>query len=78
MISFTYEWEREYVAAILETDNATLATLIAVAESTMLARVGKLNRGSCRSSGRALVSCDRYRRSAIAEKGPTWATDNGG
>jgi hypothetical protein len=45
MISFTYEWEREYVAAILETDNVTLATLIAVAESTMLARVGQLNRG---------------------------------
>lgn len=45
MISYTYEWEREYVAAILEADNATLATLIAVAESTMLARVGQLNMG---------------------------------
>lgn len=45
MISFKYEWEREYVAAILETDDATLATLIAAAESTMLARVGELNNG---------------------------------
>ena len=43
MISFKYEWEREYVAAILETDDSTLATVIAVAESTMLARVDQLN-----------------------------------
>jgi hypothetical protein len=41
MISFKYEWEREYVAAILETDDARLAALIAVAESKMLARVNQ-------------------------------------
>ena len=31
MISFKHEWEREYVAAILETDDALLAERISAA-----------------------------------------------
>jgi hypothetical protein len=43
MISFKYEWEHEYVAAILETDDGKLVARIAAAESKMLVRVDQLN-----------------------------------
>ena len=38
MIRLTYEWEREYIAAILEADNAKLPGRIAQAEATILTR----------------------------------------
>jgi hypothetical protein len=43
MISLKYDWERGYIDAILETDDDKLATRIAAAELTMLARVDLLN-----------------------------------
>ena len=44
MILLEYPWEKDYIAAILETDDGKLANLIATAQSTMLARVDELNR----------------------------------
>jgi hypothetical protein len=44
MILLKYPWEKDYIAAILETDDGKLANLIATAQSTMLARVDELNR----------------------------------
>jgi hypothetical protein len=43
LISLKYDWERDYVAAILETDNEKLKDLVARAESTIAARVDQLN-----------------------------------
>jgi len=39
------KWERDYLTAIREPDNIKLAERIARAESTILARVKKLNMG---------------------------------
>ena len=44
MILLEYPWEKDYIAAILETDDEKLANVIATAQSTMLARVDELNR----------------------------------
>jgi hypothetical protein len=43
MISLKYDWERDYIDAILETDDEKLAERIAAAESNMRARGGQLN-----------------------------------
>jgi hypothetical protein len=47
MISLTYDWERAYVDAILETEDSKLPALIAAAQSTILARVDQLNMDHC-------------------------------
>ena len=43
LISLKYDWEHDYLAAILETDNEKLKDMVATAESTLLARVDQLN-----------------------------------
>ena len=43
MISLKYDWEDEYVAAILETDNARLQERISAAELAIANRVDALN-----------------------------------
>ena len=43
MISFKYEWEREYVAAILETDDERLAARILAAGLAIANRMDELN-----------------------------------
>jgi hypothetical protein len=43
MIPLKYAWEKDYIAAILETDDQKLAEVVASAESAMLARVDELN-----------------------------------
>ena len=43
MILLEYPWEKDYIAAILETDDGKLANLIATARSTILNRVYELN-----------------------------------
>jgi hypothetical protein len=42
VISFKYEWEREYVAAILETDDAVLAERILAAGLAIANRMDAL------------------------------------
>lgn len=43
LISLKYDWEHDYLAAILETDDEKLKDMVARAESTLLARVDQLN-----------------------------------
>jgi len=43
VISFKYEWEREYVAAILETDDERLAARILAAGLAIANRMDELN-----------------------------------
>jgi len=43
MISLKYDWEHEYVAAILETDDAKLADRISAAELAIANRMDTLN-----------------------------------
>jgi len=43
VISFKYEWERKYVAAILETDDAVLAERISAAGLAIANRMDELN-----------------------------------
>jgi len=43
MILLKYPWEKDYIAAILETDDGKLAKLIAISRSTILNRVDELN-----------------------------------
>jgi len=44
LITLKYDWEHDYLVAILETDNEKLMDLVERAKSTMLARVDQLNR----------------------------------
>ena len=43
MISLKYDWEHEYIAAVLETDNAVLPERISTAELAIAKRVDALN-----------------------------------
>ena len=43
MISLKYDWEHEYIAAVLETDNAVLPERISTAELAIANRVDALN-----------------------------------
>jgi hypothetical protein len=43
MISRKYDWEQEYVAAILETDHEILAVRLRQASAVMLSRIEFLN-----------------------------------
>ena len=43
MISVEYDWEREYVAAVLETDDEKLSARLDVAKAVLLSRVELLN-----------------------------------
>ena len=43
LISLKYDWERDYLAALLETDNEKLKDLVTRAKATLLARVDQLN-----------------------------------
>jgi len=43
MISLTYDWERAYIDAILETDDEKLTKRIDAAEAKLLARINELN-----------------------------------
>ena len=43
LITLKYDWEHDYLVAILETDNEKLKDLVAKAKSTMLARVDQLD-----------------------------------
>jgi len=43
MVSLKYDWEHEYVAAILETDDARLADRISAAEFAIANRMDVLN-----------------------------------
>jgi|KBSMisStaDraftv2_1062788.scaffolds.fasta_scaffold215703_2 hypothetical protein len=45
MISLKYEWEYEYVAAIMEEDNAELRDLISSAELAIASRLDVLKKG---------------------------------
>jgi hypothetical protein len=40
-----YEWQRPYLAAVLETDRAKLTQRIAVAHAAIQARTGELSQG---------------------------------
>ena len=44
MISLKYDWEQEYIAAILEPDDEKLPVRLNVARAVMLSRVEFLNR----------------------------------
>ena len=43
MISLTYDWEKAYIDAILEPDDAKLTKCIDVAEEKLRARINQLN-----------------------------------
>jgi len=43
MNQFKYPWEKECLAAILETDNCNFANLSATARATILNRIDELN-----------------------------------
>ena len=43
MISLTYDWERAYIDAILETDDEKLKKRIDTAEEKLLARISDLS-----------------------------------
>ena len=40
---YEYEWQRDYFAAVLETDNDKLAIRLDVAKASLLSRVARLN-----------------------------------
>jgi len=44
MISLTYDWERAYIDAILETDDEKLTKRIDAAEAKLLARINEFAR----------------------------------
>jgi len=74
VISFKYEWEREYVAAILETDDAKLADRISAAGLAIANRMDELNvsdggtQEEQQSITAALASLEKLRIERLGEK----------
>jgi hypothetical protein len=60
MISLTYDWERAYIDAILETDDEKLTKRIDTAEEKLLARISDLSndRGGNSEEVQALAYSD--------------------